>query len=68
MITWTGQVAAGSPVTIRFNVTVDSSIDSPQTIVNVVQLDDGLGHILERQATVLANGLATYLPIVSKDQ
>jgi uncharacterized repeat protein (TIGR01451 family) len=66
VVTWAGQVAADSPVTIRFNVTVDSGIDSPQAIVNTVQLDDGLGHILRRQATALVNGLATYLPVVTK--
>lgn len=67
VITWTGQVAADSPVTIRFNVTVDSSLDSPQAIVNTAQLDDGLGHILQRQATAIVNGLPTYLPVVVKD-
>ncbi len=66
VITWTGAVAGGSPVTISFNATVDAGITAPQAIVNVAWLDDGQGNIRSRQATVIVNGLAIYLPVVLK--
>ena len=66
VITWTGAVAGGSPVTITFNATVDAGMTAPQAIVNVAWLNDGQGNIEPRQATVIVNGLATYLPVVVK--
>ncbi len=66
VITWTGAVSRGSPVTITFNAAVDEEITSPQVIVNIARLDDGQGNIWSRQATVIVNGLRSYLPVVLK--
>ena len=67
VITWTGTVAAGVPVTITYSATVDGGLTDPTAIVNPVLLDDGLGNVDERSAVAIANGLAAYLPIVRSD-
>ncbi|MCD4738767.1 MAG: FG-GAP-like repeat-containing protein [Anaerolineae bacterium] len=66
IITWTGEAPAAAPVTITFGVTVSAQLTTPYTIVNTVLLDDGLGNVLERQATVIANGYAVYLPVIQR--
>ncbi len=66
VITWTGEVPAAAPVTITFGVTISAQLTTPHTIVNTALLDDGLGNILERQATVIANGYAIYLPVIQR--
>jgi uncharacterized repeat protein (TIGR01451 family) len=63
IITWTGAVAAGEPVTITFGVSVAEGIASPQTISNTALLDDGLGHEWQRSAVVMVNGYVAYLPL-----
>jgi uncharacterized repeat protein (TIGR01451 family) len=59
-ITWSGDVPAAEPVTIRFGAAVDAA--QPQVVVNRALLDDGLGNVLERQAAIVTNGWALYLP------
>jgi hypothetical protein len=44
-------------------VTVDEAITEPQLIVNIAQIDNGLGGVIERQAAVIVNGHAIYLPV-----
>ncbi len=66
IITWTGDVPAAAPVSITFGVTVSEQITTPHVILNTVFIDDGLGNILERPATVIANGLAVYMPLVMR--
>jgi uncharacterized repeat protein (TIGR01451 family) len=66
VITWTGGVSAGTPVTITFGVTVSQQIGTPHAIVNTAQVDDGLGHVLQREAVAIANGYAIHLPLISK--
>jgi uncharacterized repeat protein (TIGR01451 family) len=66
VITWTGTVSAAIPITITFGVTVGEQITTPQAIPNTVLIDDGLGNVWQRQAVVIANGYATYLPVIQK--
>lgn len=67
VITWTGTVSGDGPVTIRYGVTVNSSLADPTVLVNTALIDDGRGSVLSRQALVIVNGLATYLPIIQKN-
>jgi uncharacterized repeat protein (TIGR01451 family) len=66
MITWTGSVSGSVPVTLTFNVTVSAAITIPHAILNTALVDDGMGKVWQRQAMVIANGLAVYLPIVMR--
>ena len=66
VITWTGSVSTGIPVTITFGVTISGQITTPYAIANTAQVDDGLGHVLQREAVAIANGHALYLPLISK--
>jgi hypothetical protein len=59
-------VPAGAPVTITFGVTVSEQITTPHAIVNTVLINDGLGTVWQRQAAVIANGYAVYLPVIMK--
>ena len=67
VITWTGAVAAGVPVTITYGATVGGGITEPKAIVNPVLIDDGLGNVYERSAVAIANGLSVHLPLVRRD-
>ena len=64
VITWTGSVPVGAPVTITFQAQLNTLPAAPYRVTNTVQLNDGLGIVLERQATVVVNGLAVYLPLI----
>ena len=63
VITWQGEVTASDPVVIQFDVTVSEAITEPQLIVNIAQIDNGFGEVIERQAVVIVNGHAIYLPV-----
>lgn len=65
-ILWHGSVPAQGTVTVRFQARVGSGVNRAQAIANVVQIDDGAGRVLERQATVVANGLRVHLPVVTR--
>jgi uncharacterized repeat protein (TIGR01451 family) len=67
VITWTGEVTAGIPVTITYGVTVSPEINSQQAIYNFVQFDDGSRPVWSRQAMALVNGIPTFLPLVVKE-
>ncbi|MBN1993931.1 MAG: VCBS repeat-containing protein [Anaerolineae bacterium] len=67
VITWTGAVSGGMPVTITYGVTVSEQITEPYVIANTVLMDDGLGNVLQRQAIVIANGIPAYLPVIQKN-
>jgi uncharacterized repeat protein (TIGR01451 family) len=62
-ITWQGAVSAAEAVTVHFDVTVSDQIVDPRPIVNTAQIDDGLGSVWQRQATVIVNGHTTFLPL-----
>jgi uncharacterized repeat protein (TIGR01451 family) len=66
VITWTGSVSTGTPVTITFGVTISQHITTPYIILNTALLDDGLGNVLHREAVALANGYTVYLPLIPK--
>jgi uncharacterized repeat protein (TIGR01451 family) len=66
VITWTGTVLPVVPVTITFGVTVSQQVTAPQAIPNTLLIDDGLGNVWSRRATAMANGYATYLPLIHK--
>ena len=57
----------GVPITIRYGVSVDSSLTDPTVLVNTALINDGRGNVLSRQALAIANGLATYLPVIQKN-
>ena len=63
VITWTGTVPAGAPVTISYGASVDAGIATPRLIVNNALIDDGMDTVWTRQAAVIANGRAVYLPL-----
>ena len=65
-ITWTGAVTAGVPVTITYGAVVDGGVNDPTVLVGSVWLDDGLGNVESRTVMAIANGLALYLPLVSR--
>lgn len=67
VITWTGAVVAGVPVTITYGATVGGGITDPTAIVNPVLIDDGQGNVHEYSAVAIANGLSVYLPLVRRD-
>lgn len=66
LVTWSGEVSTGEPVTVRFDVTVSDQITGRQAIVNTALLSDGRGNLLQRQAVVFVNGALTYLPVVRR--
>lgn len=66
-VTWSGIVPSGSIVTVSYDVTVDATVTTPTAISNTAYINDGLGNILERSITIIANGEAVYLPIIMKD-
>jgi uncharacterized repeat protein (TIGR01451 family) len=66
VITWTGTVSAITPITITFGVTVSEQLTTPQVILNTALVDDGLGNVWQLQAVAIANGYATYLPMILK--
>jgi hypothetical protein len=66
VITWTGTVLAGEPVTLTFRASLDEGITTPRAVVNTALVDDGWGHVLERRATVMANGFGVYLPVIGR--
>ena len=67
VITWQGEVASSAPVTVQFDVSVSSAIIDPQAVVNTAVIDDGAGNIIQRQAMIIVNGYATFLPFVARN-
>ncbi len=66
VITWWGSVPGGAPITITFGVSLNVQITIPYAIPNTVLIDDGLGNLWSKDATVIANPHTTYLPVVHK--
>ena len=64
VIAWTGAVPTSEPVTITFSVAASQGLTAPQAILNTALIDDGLGNVWQRSATVIANGYPNYLPLV----
>jgi uncharacterized repeat protein (TIGR01451 family) len=64
VITWTGSVPVGASVTITFQAQLNTLPVTPYQVANTIKINDGLGIVLERQAAVVVNGLAAYLPLI----
>jgi uncharacterized repeat protein (TIGR01451 family) len=54
---WTGVVAAGDTVTVRFKATLNVPSES---VINLVTIDDGAGSIFKR----VAGGRSVFLPVI----
>jgi len=63
-LTWQGAVGPVTPVVITYRVQVTTSVTNPQALINTITVEDGIGHTLNRSVPVIANGLATYLPLI----
>lgn len=66
-VQWQGSVAAGQPVIIQYDLTVNAGITEPTLIVNEAEIDEGTGAIWHLSATVVANGQAHYLPLLQRE-
>ncbi|MCI0521557.1 MAG: FG-GAP-like repeat-containing protein [Chloroflexi bacterium] len=62
VITWQGGVQSGAPVTITYQGVLSGG--SGQAVVNAVEINDGQGNLLQRQAIVLLDALLTYFPLI----
>ncbi|MBK7894589.1 MAG: VCBS repeat-containing protein [Anaerolineaceae bacterium] len=65
-VSWSGAVPAGVPVTIQYNVTINAGVMTPTPMGFTAVLDDGEGNQDTLSMTVIANGLPTYLPFISR--
>jgi uncharacterized repeat protein (TIGR01451 family) len=65
-VTWTGNLQTFVPVTISFQVTLSGQLTGRQVITNSIQIDNGAGSVLTRQAVVIANGLTSFMPLIRK--
>jgi uncharacterized repeat protein (TIGR01451 family) len=63
-LTWTGTVNGSDPVTLVYSAVVSSP--SPQLLVNTAQVNAGTAGIFQLQATILTNGIPTYLAVIPK--
>lgn len=68
VITWTGTVQPGEPVTILYNalVTADPPPDQTQVITNTATASDFMGHTWQLNATTIINGASLFLPSVRR--
>jgi len=64
VITWSGNVGPLTPVTITFSAAVGGHVTTPLALFNTALIDDGLGHVLTRQAVAIANGFGVYMPFI----
>jgi hypothetical protein len=60
-------VAAWEPVSISFSAVVGAQVTDPQIITNTLLMDDGQGNTLIREATAIANGWATFMPVIYRE-
>jgi len=66
VITWSGAVVAGQPVSVQFDALVDTSISQPRGIANMVEIQDGFGQVYRKEAVTIINGFGIYLPLVNR--
>jgi uncharacterized repeat protein (TIGR01451 family) len=66
VITWSGAVSSGAPVTITFNAIIDPGLSAPTAIWNSVQINDGAGNILLKRALTVVNAKKTFLPFLRR--
>ncbi len=67
-ITWSGTVPPGVPVTIYYSAAVTASPPpgSVQVLANTATASDVLGHTWPLNATVIVNGLSSFLPFTRR--
>jgi uncharacterized repeat protein (TIGR01451 family) len=63
-VSWTGDVTAGQPVQIVYDVTVNSGVTTPTIIINSAVLEDGEGNEITLSSRIMANGLPVYFPLI----
>ena len=56
----------GAHESFSFHATIDDQLSGFQVLANKVQIDDGLGNLLERQAITTLNGKQVYLPMLER--
>jgi uncharacterized repeat protein (TIGR01451 family) len=66
IVTWAGSVPTGKPVVITFQVLVDDQISNPLLIRNLIQIDNGFGEVIEREADIIVNSYRLFSPIAFK--
>jgi uncharacterized repeat protein (TIGR01451 family) len=62
ILLWSGAISQTPTVTITYAVTITES--SARLITNTAHIDAGQAGTLARSATIVANGLSVYLPLV----
>ena len=65
-IHWSLSIATGAHESFSFHATIDDQLSGFQVLANKVQIDDGLGNLLERQAITTLNGKQVYLPMLER--
>jgi uncharacterized repeat protein (TIGR01451 family) len=65
VITWSGQVSAGAPVTLGWEAELLPGAPASAAVVAAVEIETGQGAALQRQAVTWVNGLVQYLPLLS---
>ena len=64
VISWSGEVRPGAPVTVRYQAQVDAGISGIVRIANTAMVEDGQGNTIPLRATVVVNGIPLFLPLV----
>lgn len=64
IVSWNGAVSETADVVIRFDVTVDEGIISPEVIHNIATIADGAGRTWQRQAFIYVLAKPYFLPII----
>lgn len=58
-------MAGGQAVTITFNAATGAAITVPRVVVNTASIDEGVGNVWQRHATIIVDAARTFLPLVS---
>lgn len=64
-VQWSGEVSSGEPVTLRWEATLDAPSGGQNTVTARVEMDNGAGTQIERQAVTHLNASAVYLPMLA---
>lgn len=64
VITWSGAVRSGKPVTITFQARIDPAISGPRVIVNTAQVSGGRAETY--RATLVVNGYGAWAPLARR--
>ncbi|OGO65737.1 MAG: hypothetical protein A2030_07875 [Chloroflexi bacterium RBG_19FT_COMBO_50_10] len=64
VVSWNGAVSASVDAVIRFDVTIDEGIISPEVIYNTATITDGAGRNWQRQSFIYVLAKPYFLPLV----